>query len=75
MTAGPQLSVTEVEAGSGCGWLVVAMGRKASWAAAVAARAGLERLAGPAGWAATCWASAREENGCWADLKRRKGKE
>jgi hypothetical protein len=37
MTAGPHLTVTEVEAGSGYGGLAVVLGRKDSWAAAVAA--------------------------------------
>jgi hypothetical protein len=36
MTAGPQLSVTEVEAGSGYGGLAAILDQKASWAAAVA---------------------------------------
>jgi hypothetical protein len=48
MTVGPQLSVTEAEAGSGYGGLAAELGRKANWAAATAAaQAGLERLAGP----------------------------
>jgi hypothetical protein len=46
MIGGPRLSATAVRE-SGWRGLAAAMGRKASWAAVFAARAGLERLAGP----------------------------
>jgi hypothetical protein len=58
MTAGPQLSVTEAEAGSSCGGLAAELGRKANWAAATL---------GDGGCCAS-WAGARESLGCHSEL-------